>query len=275
MSPTTSVVPVGSWRSQDTVDKVRDGEEAKEHVDRERRRRREGRRGDSEPECTTPLLRQEERLQKDKSLCGYSSVSQLRRSPRASDLGLGCDNSDTEPEVEVKPHRADASGVSDIPKTAVDDDFQQACSSKKCFQSSNDDNDSISHASRDLCKSRKRCRQKASDTSGEMAIHSWSNLNPSLVLENNGSVARDHLASERTFLAYVRTSLALAGSGVGLVQLMQEQETGAGAVAYAAAKPLGCILVCFGLVVLGIGEWLGLWFHVTMGVYADSPVFAS
>jgi hypothetical protein len=37
----------------------------------------------------------------------------------------------------------------------------------------------------------------------------------SLILTNTGSVARDHLASERTFLAYVRTSLALASTGVG------------------------------------------------------------
>lgn len=37
----------------------------------------------------------------------------------------------------------------------------------------------------------------------------------SLILTNSGSVARDHLASERTFLAYVRTSLALASTGVG------------------------------------------------------------
>lgn len=37
----------------------------------------------------------------------------------------------------------------------------------------------------------------------------------SLTLENSGSVARDHLASERTFLAYMRTSLAIASSGVG------------------------------------------------------------
>lgn len=40
-------------------------------------------------------------------------------------------------------------------------------------------------------------------------------LKPTVVLENSGSVARDHLASERTFLAYVRTSLAIASSGVG------------------------------------------------------------
>ena len=37
----------------------------------------------------------------------------------------------------------------------------------------------------------------------------------SLVLRNTGSVARDHLASERTFLAYVRTSLSFASAGVG------------------------------------------------------------
>lgn len=40
-------------------------------------------------------------------------------------------------------------------------------------------------------------------------------ISPSLILENSGSVARDHLASERTFLAYVRTSLAIASTGVG------------------------------------------------------------
>ena len=39
-------------------------------------------------------------------------------------------------------------------------------------------------------------------------------VNPCLVLENNGSVARDHLAAERTFLAYVRTSLVCATMGV-------------------------------------------------------------
>jgi hypothetical protein len=38
---------------------------------------------------------------------------------------------------------------------------------------------------------------------------------PAMVLENSGSVARDHLACERTYLAYVRTSLAIASTGVG------------------------------------------------------------
>jgi len=42
-----------------------------------------------------------------------------------------------------------------------------------------------------------------------------------LRLENTGSVARDHLASERTFLAYMRTSLAIASSGVGEFDSLQ------------------------------------------------------
>ena len=39
---------------------------------------------------------------------------------------------------------------------------------------------------------------------------------PNLMLINSGSVARDHLGTERTFLAYVRTSLAIASTGVGM-----------------------------------------------------------
>lgn len=34
------------------------------------------------------------------------------------------------------------------------------------------------------------------------------------VQKNTGSVARDHLANERTFLAWIRTSLALIGFGL-------------------------------------------------------------
>ncbi|KAF7333580.1 hypothetical protein MSAN_02417000 [Mycena sanguinolenta] len=41
----------------------------------------------------------------------------------------------------------------------------------------------------------------------------------SLVLVNSGSTARDHLASERTFLAYTRTSLTIASAAVALTQL--------------------------------------------------------
>lgn len=37
-------------------------------------------------------------------------------------------------------------------------------------------------------------------------------------IPNEGSTARDHLANERTFLAWARTSLVFVGSGVGLHQ---------------------------------------------------------
>lgn len=43
--------------------------------------------------------------------------------------------------------------------------------------------------------------------------YKWHSL--SLTLDNTGSVARDHLANERTWLAWVRTSLALSTAGIG------------------------------------------------------------
>lgn len=45
-----------------------------------------------------------------------------------------------------------------------------------------------------------------------------------LILTNTGSVARDHLALERTFLAYVRTSLAIASAGVGACSPLHDAE---------------------------------------------------
>ncbi|EFQ97112.1 hypothetical protein MGYG_00154 [Nannizzia gypsea CBS 118893] len=43
----------------------------------------------------------------------------------------------------------------------------------------------------------------------------------SLELENKGSVARDHLALERTFLSWLRTSLAFASIGIAVTQLFR------------------------------------------------------
>ncbi|KIX96141.1 uncharacterized protein Z520_07919 [Fonsecaea multimorphosa CBS 102226] len=47
----------------------------------------------------------------------------------------------------------------------------------------------------------------------------------SVTLENKGSVARDHLALERTFLAWLRTSLAFASIGIAITQLFRLNTT--------------------------------------------------
>ncbi|EJD50814.1 hypothetical protein AURDEDRAFT_99661, partial [Auricularia subglabra TFB-10046 SS5] len=89
-----------------------------------------------------------------------------------------------------------------------------------------------------------------------------STFRPTLELENVGSVARDHLASERTWLAYIRTSLALASTGVALVQLftVAARESNAAARLQCLAQPLGAVIVALGLCVLAIGFWR--FFHI-------------
>lgn len=61
-------------------------------------------------------------------------------------------------------------------------------------------------------------------------------LIPELILQNSGSVARDHLASERTFLAYVRTSVTIASAGIGKYHFHSHSatlcETGQGTLNY-------------------------------------------
>ncbi|KAG6372756.1 hypothetical protein JVT61DRAFT_7153 [Boletus reticuloceps] len=75
-------------------------------------------------------------------------------------------------------------------------------------------------------------------------------LGLSLVLENKGNVARDHLASERTYLAYVRTSLATASAGVALVQLFSLSSSKS---LTKFAKPLGATIILFSLIILVLG----------------------
>lgn len=101
---------------------------------------------------------------------------------------------------------------------------------------------------------------------------SWS---PVLVLENSGSVARDHLASERTWLAYIRTSLAVSSSGVALVQLFtiaanrSSDSSGLSAHIQTFARPLGATMVLIGLGVclLGLYRYFTIQTSLTTGKF--------
>lgn len=79
-------------------------------------------------------------------------------------------------------------------------------------------------------------------------------LRGSLLLENKASVARDHLASERTYLAWLRTSLSLASVGVGITQLLKlGEETQTRTVMLTLSKGLGLCFILVAIMTLSIG----------------------
>ncbi|OSD02390.1 hypothetical protein PYCCODRAFT_1452209 [Trametes coccinea BRFM310] len=99
-----------------------------------------------------------------------------------------------------------------------------------------------------------------------------------LMLENSGSVARDHLASERTFLAYVRTSLTLSSAGVGLVQLFSLSAVTADRRDLEHfARPLGATMIAIGLYTLwvGIARYFLVQGSLVRGVYPVARVSIS
>ncbi|EJT98491.1 hypothetical protein DACRYDRAFT_110935 [Dacryopinax primogenitus] len=96
-------------------------------------------------------------------------------------------------------------------------------------------------------------------SSPSFLLRFWQSVNPFSLppsIPARGNLARDHLANERTFLAWTRTCLALATTGVALVQLFAISALGTTEGrqrTMTMARPVGGTMVAVGGVVLVVG----------------------
>ncbi|KAL8906257.1 MAG: hypothetical protein Q9171_006344 [Xanthocarpia ochracea] len=114
----------------------------------------------------------------------------------------------------------------------------------------------------------KNSRQFTAEADGKESDGWWKDLMDkygTMELENKGSVARDHLALERTFLAWLRTSLAFASIGIAITQLFRLNTTisqregfspkdpGGSYHLRQVGKPLGATFMGIAIVLLIVG----------------------
>lgn len=83
---------------------------------------------------------------------------------------------------------------------------------------------------------------------------------------SEGSLARDHLANERTFLSWVRTCLAFIGLGILVAELVDTEGP--------AANALGLALIVLGAVaaVAATARYLRVTTQLDQGRYQSSTV---
>ncbi|KAI9321482.1 hypothetical protein BX666DRAFT_1827946, partial [Dichotomocladium elegans] len=92
----------------------------------------------------------------------------------------------------------------------------------------------------------------------------YQKYSPAAMLENKAAVARDHLANERTFLAWLRTSLSLVTVGVAITQLykLSPEATHAG-----AGRSIGATFVILSILFLYMAN--ARYFHSQVALTKD------
>ncbi|KAI9273584.1 hypothetical protein BY458DRAFT_508262 [Sporodiniella umbellata] len=78
----------------------------------------------------------------------------------------------------------------------------------------------------------------------------YKKFSTSYLLENTSATARDHLANERTFLAWLRTSLSLITVGVAITQLYHLSPEADTSPQSKAGKSIGATFVVFSILFL-------------------------
>ncbi|KAK9368691.1 hypothetical protein V1509DRAFT_622486 [Lipomyces kononenkoae] len=74
---------------------------------------------------------------------------------------------------------------------------------------------------------------------------------PNMLIENKGPAARDHLANERNYLSWTRTSLSFASVGLAVASVFR----GYGDGLLIAGKVIGCLFILVSIAMMAIGTY--------------------